>query len=339
MPLLVPPDTPLPGADFEITTQTGVVLKLRGTLSKWTDSNGQRVNEHLVLNRDGAIHQHRGAGPRRFTARCLLAEPGATDAYKLIESALGSSPFCSVQHPRHGLMHCIQIGDIVVDEDLDQTINAIWIEIPLSETGLRQIKPVTPQQSARQASKAAELLATLGSAAGLPARTLVMLRGLVSVVSQFTALLDQTVITTVSAATGLVQDVAAVVSLQQLRGAYAQVESSVKGLIAVIGSDVGSYPLTAQARLAQGQCLAALTAAGERVPPVISYRVPARTSLARLVQGLYGGGGMGLEQQIATSNRIATPHAIPPGTILQVPDPDHVALPNAAPPSAVPLYS
>lgn len=338
MPLLVPPDTPLPGADFEITTQTGTVLRLRGTLSKWQDDNQQRVNEHLVLNRDGAIHQSRGAGPRRFTARCLVREPDATGTYQLIESSLNASPFCTVQHPRFGTMHCVSTL-ISVDEDLDQTINAIWIEIQLTETGLRQIKPVTPQQSARQASKAAELLSALGSAAGLPTRTLVQLRGLVSVVSQFTALLDQAVITTVSAATGLVQDVAAVVSLQQLRGAYAQVESSVKGLIAVIGADVGSYPLTAQARLAQGQCLQAVIAAGERIPPVISYRVPARTSLARLVQGLYGGGGMGMEQLVAQSNRIPTPHAIPPGTILQVPDPDHVTLPNAAPPSAVPLYS
>ena len=65
----------MPFQAFELVTQqTSTRIPLDGALLGWDDEETQRVNEHLILNRPGAIHQDQGPGPRQFTFRCLLRD-------------------------------------------------------------------------------------------------------------------------------------------------------------------------------------------------------------------------------------------------------------------------
>ena len=60
--------------------------------------------------------------------------------------------------------------------------------------------------------------------------------------------------------------------------------------------------------------------------PLLTKECTQRMSLARFVQSLYGGGGRELEREISRINSIPTPYALPPGSLLLVPDPAAVRL-------------
>lgn len=290
-----------------VTQQTGARIALDGALLGWEDEETQRVNEHLILNRPGAIHQNQGPGPRQFTFRCLLRdEPGnpAGDRRKAISETLSADPFCLLTHPRLGGLPVVYMG-LQIAEDMEASVNSITIDLHLTETGLRDERKEGAATAARQAAGASSLARTLTARSvalaplgvALDTQTLAFVAALDSAVSQY-----------------------------ELQVALGRVQGAADALALAAGVGVLAYPVTSAARLAYGQALAAYELAGAQLPPVISWTVPQRMSLARVCATLYGGGAAGLEDEISRLNRIASPFAIPAGTVLLLPDPGAIKL-------------
>ena len=290
---------------FELVTQqTSTRIALDGLLLGWEDEETQRVNEHLILNRPGAIHQDQGPGPRQFTFRIILRDPGAAERRKALSETLSADPFCFMIHPRLGRTQVVYLG-LKVSEDMEVSINSIAVELHLAETGLRDDVKDSASGAARQAADAGSQAVAL--TAGRPA--------LAPLALQLSA--------QVSTYTGQVESVRSQYDLAQ---ALAQVRAASDALVSAAGVSVTLWPVTNAARSAYGFCLAAYLRSGAQLPPIIPRLVPQRMSLARFVQSLYGGGGRELEREISRINSIPTPYALPPGSLLLVPDPAAVRL-------------
>jgi len=290
-----------------VTQQTGATIALDGALLGWEDEEIQRVNEHLILNRPGAIHQNQGPGPRQFTFRCLLrSEPGkpVSDRRKAISETLSADPFCLLTHPRLGGRSVVYLGLHIV-EDMEVSTNSITIEIHLAETGLRDEAKEGAATAARQATAASSLARTLTARSAALAQLGVVLD---TEALAFVAALDSAV------------------SQYELQVALGRVQGAADALVLASGVGVLAYPVTSAARLAYGQALAAYELAGAQLPPIVPYIVPQRMSLARLCQSLYGGGAAAMEAEILRLNRIPNPFSIPAGTVLLLPDPKAVKL-------------
>lgn len=287
---------------FTVVTRSGLRLPLEGTLLGWQDQVVSNLNEHLILKRSGAIHQWQGQGARRFTARCLLREPGASEASKLIEAALAVEPFCALIHPRYGHLDVVY-QTLQGAEDLDQAVNTKEIEIAFSETTLRRTPQPTPATAAAAAGEAvAQLQVLVASRPALVPRAAALWNAVTAFAAQVEA------------------------GLSQLAVALATVSSAVDHLLAVAADPVALVPVVAQARLVFGRCLEAYNMAGAlgQGTPAITYYVQSSISLPALCVQLYGGESQGYEEQIESLNRIPRPYAIPPGTQLLLPDPDAV---------------
>lgn len=292
----------LPGLEsFELVTlKTKTRVPLEGALVGWADDVQHRLVEHVLINRNGVIHQSRGQGPRRFVFRCLVRNPGATAAYRRTEALLAREPFSSLIHPRFGAVPVVFVG-LKAAEDMDQRTSALIAELSLCETGLREVAKQSPASTARQATQAAQ------QAQVLAASSLVLVApaaALVGAALAFQGLLDE--------AAALQTDLAR---------SLATLLAAADALTAVAVRSIRLFPVVAQARLTAYYALAAYQDSGARLPPVREATVPARMSLARFVRSLYGGGRADMELEIARLNRIANPHALPPGTVLLLPDP------------------
>jgi hypothetical protein len=290
---------------FEFVTRKGVRLALDGTLLGWDAEVTPTLAEHLILYRSGAIHQWQGQGPRRFTYRCLLQEPGATDATRQIETAVAQEPFGTLIDPRFGHVTAIYAG-LKSTEEVDVSTNTKQIEISFSETTLRQVPQDTPASAAAAAGQASAQLQqqVIAIPAYVPPAAAVD-----SSVVAFQAVIEQ-------------------VSFVQadLTVALAQVDYTTQQLLGLLGIAVANAYLAAQARLVFGRCLYAYNLAGASQPRVITRYVDQMISLPRLCVLLYGGGAQAVEDQIYDLNRISTPYAIPIGTRLLLPDPAAVSL-------------
>ena len=298
----------MPFQNFELVTQqTSTRIALDGVLLGWDDEETQRVNEHLILNRPGAIHQDQGPGPRQFTFRCLLRDaPGkpVSDRRKAISETLSADPFCFMIHPRLGRVPVVYLG-LRVTEDMEASVNSITVELHLAETGLRDEREESASGATREAT-----------AAGLQAVFLTAGRPTLSALAaQLSARL--------SAYSGAVESVRSQYDLAQ---SLAQVRASADALASAAGVSVALWPVSNAARSAYGYALAAYLRSGAALPPIIPRTVPQRMSLARFCQSLYGGGARSMEQEIARINAIANPFAIPAGTVLLAPDPAAVKL-------------
>lgn len=298
----------MPFQAFELVTQqTSTRIPLDGALLGWDDEETQRVNEHLILNRPGAIHQDQGPGPRQFTFRCLLRDAQgkpASDRRKAISETLSADPFCFMIHPRLGRVPVVFLG-LRVTEDMESSINSITVELHLAETGLRDEREESASGATREATSAGQQAVIL--TAGRPA--------LSPLAAQLSAHLN--------AYSGVVESVRSQYDLAQ---SLAQVRGSAEALASAAGVSVTLWPVTNAARSAYGHALAAYLRSGATLPPIIPKTVPQRMSLARFVQSLCGGGGRELETEIARINAIPNPFAIPAGTVLLMPDPAAVKL-------------
>ena len=299
--------------DFElVTVDSQTRVPLSGWLLGWTDEAQHRLNEHAILQRNGSIHQSQGQGPRRFVFRILERSPGSADRLSRTEALLGREPFCKLIHPQLGRVDVVFVA-LKTTADLDQRSNGLTAELSVCETGLREIKADSASAAARQASQAAANAISL--TVDVPS---------LSALAQ--ALAAQT-----TAFLGLVE---ATTSQYDLAQGLAAVRVAADNLILAAGVTVRRFPVVAAARLAHWQCLASYRTSGAALPPIIPRRVPQRMSLSRYVRSLYGGGAQAMELEISRINRIPTPHAIPAGTVLQVPDPAQVQISATAPATA-----
>ena len=292
----------LPGLEsFELVTNSSKTrVPLSGELLSWSDDVQHRLVEHVIINRNGVIHQSRGQGPRRFVFRVLVRNPGATATYRSTEALLGREPFAALIHPRFGRVS-VAFVSLKSSEDMDQRTSALVAELSLCETGLREISRESPATAARKGTQAAQQAQTL--AAGTP-----------SLAAPTAAMVGASL-----ALQGLLDDAAALqVDLAQ---GLAALQAAAGAVVAVAAQSVRLFVVVAQARLCAYYALAAYQTAGARLPPVREATVPARMSLARFVRSLYGGGSASLEEEIMRLNRVANPYALPPGTVLLLPDP------------------
>lgn len=282
----------LPGLEsFELVTdESKTRVPLSGALLGWTDDVQHRLNEHAILRRSGSIHQSQGQGPRRFGFRCLLREPGASDAYKRIESLLGSEPFATLLHPRFSRVPVVFVG-LKVSEDMDARTNGMIIELSLCETGLREIKAESASGASRQGAAAAASAVALTTSSPTLAPLALTLQG--------------------SMAT--YQDAAddAALSQYDLAQALSAVQVAADALVLAAGVAVSAFQVVAQARLTYWLALQSYQLAGAQLPPIVPRKVPQRMSLARFVRSLYGGGAQSMELEISRINSIPSPYASP----------------------------
>lgn len=277
-----------------------------GAILGWQDEVQHRLNEHVILGRDGVVHQSQSQGPRKFVFKILNREPGASERYRTTERLLGAEPFCKLIHPRYSQVSVVFLG-LKALEDPDTQSNAQILELSLSETGLREVAAESAGSAAREAAAASQQLRTDAA----PYTRLVA-----------PALaLDNAVLGYLRVAEN------EALGLYDLTAALKQVNDTAGAFVSLAGVDVARARLVAGARLAQGKCLQSYQLLGVARPPMLLLEpLEAQMSLARLARRLYGGGAVAMEAEIARLNRIANPFALPAGTRYLVPDPLRVVL-------------
>ena len=296
----------LPGIEaFElVTSETSTRLPFEGELLGWSDDSSQRVVEHLILNRPGAVHQDQGPQPDRYVFRCLLRDPGAGERRKQIAQRLSTEPFCTMIHPRLGRLPVVYNG-LKVSEDMGTMINGLIIELSVTETGLRDEREESASGAARQAAVASAQAATL--AAAYPA-----------LAPLGTALDSET-----TAFLGLVEGST---SQYDLATGLQRVRVASEALTLAAGVGVEFFRIVNSARMAYGYVLQSYQINGAALPPIVPKVVPQRMSLARYLRSLYGGGAIEIEAEAMRINHIANPYAMPAGTELLLPDPQAIRL-------------
>lgn len=296
---------------FEVTTRAGAHLPFDGTLIGWEDDVQQRLVEHAILKRAGALHQDQKRGPRRFPFKCLLTGDNITEQYKAIESATAAEPFADLTHPRFGRVPVV-FESMRVQEDLDDTVNTLTIQITFFETGLRDVPKASASGAAQRAGEAAAQL----QVAYLP--LVGLLPVLVSQVGAIVFAVDafQAQVTMLGQ-----EDFTA----EALQGCLSDVRNTTDALCAAAGPDLRLYGVMALARLTFSRALDAYNLAVETRAPAILRRVPGRIALARWCAALYGGTlARAAEAEIYGLNRIRTPWSLPPGSEWLIPDPETV---------------
>lgn len=276
-----------------------------GQVQDWQDEVSHRLNEHPILNRDGVIHQSQGQGARKFAFRILNREPGASERYRTIERTLGAEPFCKLIHPRYSQLSVVFVS-LKATEDRDGSTNAQLLELVLSETGLREVAQETAGRASREASQTSLALKTQTAA---DARLAAPATALDAAVIDFATALESEVTT------------------YQLQSALKRVGDTADAFVSLAGVEVRRARLVASARLTYGLCLRAYGLSSSPVAlPILMPPLAGPISLRRFVRSIYGGGALAVEQEILRMNRIASPHLMPPGLRLLVPDPERVVL-------------
>lgn len=284
---------------FDFTTIDGERLELFGELVSWSDETRTGVVEKQVVRRQGALHQKMGAPPRKFSAKCVMRGANVTTQYRRLCDVVQAQPEGRVTHPRWGNFRAV-VESVSASESPSENTNLIEYSINFSETGLHDPKPA-PSAKAQTAAAHAQTSASTSAASG----------GGVAVAGA---------------------------ALQNAAGGFLVAISAAESGLGTIGDVTASFAaMSAQAgaldalaapkdvRRAAALALSSALQAQQRYlagrPPLVTYTVPATTSLSALCQSLYGRRANDARDEILRNNRILRPFRITAGTSLLISDP------------------
>ena len=285
---------------FSFTSLRGDRLDLYGALVGWTDTVDTGIVEHLIVKRQGAIHQRVGAPPRRFEFKCAMTGPDVRARYQRIVDVVLAEPEGQLTHPRFGRVRAVVHG-VSASETPADARDTIEFGLKCSETGLKD--PPKPAPSALAQAAHAQGSQVAAQSAGMPGG-----------VAQAGAAYEER-------SQGLF---AAMQAAEAGLGTLLDVDASIAALVAardVLDALGAPKSVRDQAALALGSALQARNAFAAGRPPLVEYVVRSQCSLGALCQQLYGGRGRDFKAEALRLNRIARPHAVAAGTVLLVSDP------------------
>lgn len=285
---------------FDFTTLDGERLELYGELVSWSDDVKTGIVEKQVVRRQGALHQKMGAPPRKFSAKCLMRGGDVTARYRRLCDVVQAQPEGRVTHPRWGNFRAV-VDVVSASETPSENTNLIEYSISFVETGLHDPPKPAPSAKAQTAATHAQTSASTSAASG----------GGVAVAGA---------------------------ALQNASGGFLVAISQAESGLGTIGDVTASYAaMSAQAvaldalaapkdvRRAAALALSSALQAQQRYlagrSPLVTYIVPATTSLTALCQSLYGSRANDARAEIQRNNRIPRPFRIPAGTALLISDP------------------
>lgn len=285
---------------FDFTTLDGERLELYGELVSWSDEVKTGVVEKQVVRRAGALHQKMGAPPRKFGAKCVIMGQNVTARYRRLCDVVQAQPEGRVTHPRWGNFRAV-VDSVSASETPSDETNVIEYSISFVETGLHDPPKPAPSAKAQTAAAHAQTSASTSAASG----------GRVAVAGA---------------------------ALQNASGGFLVAISAAESGLGTIGDVTASYAaMSAQAvaldalaapkdvRRAAALALSSALQAQQRYlagrPPLVTYIVPATTSLTALCQSLFGSRANDARAEILRNNRILRPFRIPAGTALLISDP------------------
>lgn len=285
---------------FDFTTLDGERLELYGELVSWSDDVKTGIVEKQVVRRQGALHQKMGAPPRKFSAKCLMRGGDVTARYRRLCDVVQAQPEGRVTHPRWGNFRAV-VDVVSASETPSENTNLIEYSISFVETGLHDPPKPAPSAKAQTAATHAQTSASTSAASG----------GGIAVAGA---------------------------ALQNASGGFLVAISQAESGLGTIGDVTASYAaMSAQAvaldalaapkdvRRAAALALSSALQAQQRYlagrSPLVTYIVPATTSLTALCQSLYGSRANDARAEIQRNNRIPRPFRIPAGTALLISDP------------------
>ena len=285
---------------FDFTTLDGERLELYGELVSWSDDVKTGIVEKQVVRRQGALHQKMGAPPRKFSAKCLMRGGDVSARYRRLCDVVQAQPEGRVTHPRWGNFRAV-VDVVSASETPSENTNLIEYSISFVETGLHDPPKPAPSAKAQTAATHAQTSASTSAASG----------GGIAVAGA---------------------------ALQNASGGFLVAISQAESGLGTIGDVTASYAaMSAQAvaldalaapkdvRRAAALALSSALQAQQRYlagrPPLVTYIVPATTSLTALCQSLYGSRANDARAEIQRNNRIPRPFRIPAGTALLISDP------------------
>ena len=285
---------------FDFTTLDGERLELYGELVSWSDDVKTGIVEKQVVRRQGALHQKMGAPPRKFSAKCLMRGGDVSARYRRLCDVVQAQPEGRVTHPRWGNFRAV-VDVVSASETPSENTNLIEYSISFVETGLHDPPKPAPSAKAQTAATHAQTSASTSAASG----------GGIAVAGA---------------------------ALQNASGGFLVAISQAESGLGTIGDVTASYAaMSAQAvaldalaapkdvRRAAALALSSALQAQQRYlagrSPLVTYIVPATTSLTALCQSLYGSRANDARAEIQRNNRIPRPFRIPAGTALLISDP------------------
>lgn len=295
---------------FQFVTNSQRRLELWGTLLSFQHEIQTGVVEHLILKREGAIHQRPVVPPRKFVYKCTLIGRDVGPRYRALADAISEDPTGQLIDPRFGSLRAVCENLQAAEDPAEGPVDEVIFTIRFAESGLR----TSPRESA--GSIAAGAMARAESfAAGVPASF-----------STYAAALR-------TAVNSLVSQIAAAVTLPQVIEAHRALDRVTQQTDAIqrAAKAQGLYDTGAQAALIRSAAQQAVDQLDAQRPRSKRHYVEADISLARLCAGLYGGRwARQMAAEILAANTIRNPLQIPAGTWLTITDPEALRQNGAA---------
>lgn len=305
---------------FRFRTRKGVDLDLSGNLVSWNDTVGVRLARHQYLKRRGAEIEPMGAEPGQFTMRLVFLGKTWASNYRALVAAIRDEPRGTMVHPVLGTMSvaCTGISEAAVSpgEEVDSvnlTVGFVEDSVDASSPAARFSGPTA--RKAKVDGLATELTDSLASLGA----SLALAQTLAAKVRTFAA-----------AAADALEDNAPDTSIdQQLEDAgrdtdelLAKIKSESAARLAGTSkagrADADAYQAIQTAQRLYAECLALAATVEASRPTVVTYVVPATTSVAAIAATFYGAEGKARVDEVLTLNRVADPHAVPAGTRLRL---------------------
>ena len=252
---------------FEFITNSLRRLEIWGDLVSFQHRIETGVVEHLILKREGAIHQRPVVPPRKFSYRCVMIGANVGDRYRALADAISEDPTGRLIDPRFGSARAVCL-DLTQQEDPEQATDRVTYSLSFAESGLRTSPRENAASIAARAQAQADQFVTIA-----PASFATYAGALRSAVGVLTSL------------------IATAVSLPQVleaRRAMGDVVAQAEAARTAAKSQ-GLYDAGAQAALIRSAAQEAVDRLDAQRPRTKQHYVPADTSLARLCAALYGG--------------------------------------------------
>lgn len=290
-------------------------------LHKWivfvSDSLKNRIAKHSYLKRDGAEKEPMGADDGIFRVRLAIVGDENTDApalYRSIAQYLRRYPQGTLTHP---LLGDLQVASEGVDEgsiDIANAFNAINLSLTFSEDALNAAIAASDYVGpSEEAGTVTTKIAALQTAAApfTSAAT-----SIASIATKAAALATNAL----TAWSTLTPDPSIGVLLGQVAASASTAESEIKSDTGA-DNDGARFDAISSTRETHAACIELQYAISRTSPPLVTYTVPATTTVGAIAALLYGKDGRSRIDEILTYNRIANPSAIPGGTKLLVAQP------------------
>lgn len=284
---------------FAFVGSLGRRLELHGSLVSWSDKLTLGVVEHLVMKRDGALHQNVGAHPRVFSFACVMLGREVTTRYKALLEMLSEDPQGTLTHPRLGSLPAVCREVSAAEKPADE-IDTVRFVLEFVETGLQS---KSQPSGVALAASAVEVATQLVLASGQDPNMQAVRQAVVQYADQVTG---------VALGHGSLRDLS-------------QAQAGVHRLLEVAVPLSAPYRIRGLAIQVRYGLQAAWQAVQRGKPAWIPIRVPTGMSLPRLCATLYGAThARAVAEEARRMYRMPGPHYLPAGTLLFLPDPEQI---------------